>query len=221
MSGAFSCQPQRMRYAAAMDHRFPQSARSLAALIAVVILCALALQTTLNLDRDGTPLVAFGLLLRYFTIWSNLAAALIMGRIALGGRVPQPVLFALVTALTIVSLVYWSLLAADHHPIGLDRLTNQVFHTFGPWATIGWWVAFAPTQAISRRALPGVMIAPVLYTVFALANGAMTGFYPYFFLDRSKFGWAQIAFNITGLALFFLAMGGLLLGIKRLLSARA
>lgn len=204
-----------------MDRPFFAISRLWAALIALTVIAALAVQTTLNLERDGSPLVAFGLLLRFFTIWSNLAAALVMGWLAMGRRVPQPVLFALATALAIVGLVYWLLLAADHHPVGLDRLTNQVFHTFSPIATIGWWLAFAPPHAISRRELPSVMIAPVLYTIFALANGAVTGFYPYFFLDRTKFAWSQLALNITGLALLFLAMGGLLLGFKRLVSARA
>lgn len=196
-------------------------ARSIAAIIGTTIIAALALQTTLNLERDGSPLVAFGLQLRYFTIWSNLAAALLLGWIASGRRVPQPVLFALATALTIVSLVYWTLLAAEHHPVGLDRLTNQLFHSFGPLATIGWWLAFSPPRAVTRRTLPVVMIAPLVYTGFALVNGALTGFYPYFFLDRERFGWGQLALNITGLALLFLATGALLLGFKRLISARA
>lgn len=204
-----------------MDRQTSTAARALAATTAVAIIAALTLQTTLNLERDGSPLIAFGLLLRFFTIWSNIAAAVAMGWVASGQRVPQPLLFALATALTIVGLVYWTLLAIDHHPQGLDRATNQVFHTFAPVATIAWWLHFTPPQAVSRRTLPVVMVAPILYTVFALANGALTGFYPYFFLDRSKFGWDQLALNITGLSLFFLAMGALLLGLKRLVSARA
>ncbi|MFA6220065.1 MAG: Pr6Pr family membrane protein [Erythrobacter sp.] len=205
-----------------MDRQASTPSRALAAIIAVAIVGALGLQTAINAGRDEeSPLVAFALLLRFFTIWSNVAAALVMTWLALGRRVPQPVLFALATALAIVALVYWVLLAVDHHPVGPDRLTNQLFHSFAPAATIGWWLAFAPPHPITRRSLPVVMIAPVLYTGFALANGALTGFYPYFFLDRTRFGWLQLATNIIGLALFFLAMGGLLLGFKRLVSARA
>jgi len=221
MSGAFACLHRRLRYAKTMDRLLSTPSRTCAAIIAALAFGALALQTTINIEQDGSPLVAFALLLRFFTIWSNLAAALVLTRIALGGRVPQPLLFALATALTIVGLVYWVLLAPDHHPVGLDKLTNQVFHTITPLATVLWWLGYAPHHPISRRTLPLVMIAPVLYTGFALVNGALTGFYPYFFLDRSKFGWGQLAFNITGLALFFLVMGAALLGVKRLVSARA
>ena len=63
--------------------------------------------------------------------------------------------------------------------------------------------------------------APVAYTIFALLYGAASGFYPYFFLDLPNLGWVQLLLNVTGLALFFVAMGAILLGLRRLLpSAR-
>lgn len=204
-----------------MDRSFFSARRLTAAAISLAIAAALVLQTTLNLERDGSPLVAFALLLRYFTIWSNLAAALLLGWIAAGRQVPQAVLFALATALTIVAIVYWALLAADHHPVGLDRITNQIFHSLAPAATIGWWLVFARGPAQATRGLAAVVVAPIIYTVVVLAYGSVSGFYPYFFLDRARFGWAQIAFNVTGLAMFFLAMGALLLGLRRIVSFRA
>jgi hypothetical protein len=200
---------------------YTPSARVAAAVIAISAIGALALQTTLNLDRDGSPLVAAGLLLRFFTIWSNLAAGIVMAVVALGKRVAPAILHALATALAIVGTVYWALLAGDHHPVGLDRVTNQFHHTLVPAATILWWFAFAPRPRAGWRALPAVMVAPVAYAVFALGYGAVSGFYAYFFLDAGTLGWGQLALNIVGLALFFLLVGALLMAIKRLVSARA
>ena len=204
-----------------MDYASSPLPRLCAGIIAIAALGALALQTTLNLDRDGSPLVAAGLLLRFFTIWGNLAAGLLMGWVALGRRLAPEVLHALAAALAIVALVYWALLAGNHRPEGLDRVTNQFHHTLVPLATIGWWLAFAPRPASPWRSTSVVMIAPVLYAIFSLAYGAASGFYPYFFLDRSTLGWGQIAVNIGGLALLFALMGLALLGLKRLLNARA
>lgn len=204
-----------------MGQNYSGTARIVAGVIALSALGALALQTTLNLDRDGTPLVAAGLLLRFFTIWSNLAAGIVLGLVALGRRVPPAILHALATALAIVGAVYWALLSGDHHPVGLDRVTNQFHHTLVPAATILWWFAWAAQPRAGWSALPAVMVAPVAYAVFALGYGAYSGFYAYFFLDASALGWGQLAVNIVGLALFFLLVGAILIAIKRRLSARA
>lgn len=203
-----------------MDQPSWPFARPAAAIIAIAALGALALQTTLNFERDGSPLVSAGLLLRFFTIWVNLAAGLIMGWIALGPRVAPEVLHALATALTIIGLVYWLLLAGMHHPEGLDRITNQFHHTLVPLATILWWLAFGRRSENARRSVGVVMIAPVAYAVFALAYGAASGFYAYFFLDAGQLGWVQLAINIVGLAVLFALVGALLLGVKRAINAR-
>ncbi|MDP4576163.1 Pr6Pr family membrane protein [Qipengyuania sp. G39] len=203
-----------------MDQPSSPFARPAAAIIAIAALGALALQTTLNLERDGSPLVSAGLLLRLFTIWGNLAAGLVMGWIALGRRAAPEIVHALATAMAIVGLVYWLLLAGMHHPEGLDRITNQFHHTLVPLATILWWLAFGQHSANAMRSIGVVMIAPVAYAVFALAYGAASGFYAYFFLDAGQLGWAQLAINIVGLAVLFALVGVLLLGVKRAINAR-
>ena len=203
-----------------MDQPSSPFARPAAAIIAIAALGALALQTTLNLERDGSPFVSAGLLLRFFTIWGNLAAGLVMGWIALRRRVAAEIVHALATALAIVGLVYWLLLAGMHHPEGLDRITNQFHHTLVPLATILWWIAFGQRSANAMRSIGVVMIAPVAYAVFALAYGAASGFYAYFFLDAGQLGWAQLAINIVGLAALFALVGALLLGAKRAINAR-
>ena len=203
-----------------MDQPSSPFARPAAAIIAIVALGALALQTALNLERDGSPLVSAGLLLRFFTIWGNLAAGLVMGWIALGRRMAPEIVHALATALAIVGLVYWLLLAGMHHPEGLDRITNQFHHTLVPLTTILWWLAFGQRSESVLRSVGVAMIAPVAYAVFALAYGAASGFYAYFFLDAGELGWAQLAINIFGLAVLFSLVGALLLGVKRAINAR-
>ena len=84
-----------------MTPAISRPARLVAGAISLAALAALGLQTTINLEQDGSPLVSFALLLRYFTIWSNLAAGLVMGWIALRGSIHRAVPFALATALAI------------------------------------------------------------------------------------------------------------------------
>ncbi|ANY19669.1 hypothetical protein A6F68_01151 [Tsuneonella dongtanensis] len=201
-----------------MDQPSPPFSRILAAAIAAAGLATVALQTTINLEVEGSPLVAFAKLLRFFTIWTNLGGALMFAWLASGRGFSARTLLSLATAYAVVALVYHALLSATHHPIGLDWWTNLMFHTVLPAAAIGWWLAYAPAAA--WRGLPAVTIAPVIYTPFALIVGAATDFYPYFFLDQPKLGWAALGGWLVALAGFFLVMGAILRGIQGLLPRR-
>ncbi len=192
-------------------------ARLSAGAIALAAFGALGLQITINSGEELSPFASAGLMLRYFTIWGNLAAAILMLHLARGKIVRADIMAALSTALAIIAVVYWGLLSGMHHPAGLDRVTNQFHHTIIPAATIGWWMAFSPKVASIPRALIVIMAGPLIYTAFALIVGAATGFYAYFFLDRSTLSWGEIALYQTGLAAFFAATGAALIAVKRLI----
>lgn len=189
--------------------------------IGLIAMGTIALQTTINTEPGTSALENFALLFRFFTIWSNFAGGAIMLWVATDRPVSERVTFALATALTIVALVYHALLAADHHPVGLDWWTNLMFHTLIPAAAVAWWIVFSDRAHLTWRSLPWVMVFPILYSVFALIYGANTGFYAYFFLDLPSLGWGQMLINMAGLSGFFVVMGGVLLGLRNIIpSAR-
>lgn len=190
-------------------------ARLSAGAIGTLIVAAFALESTLG---EGTVAQNAVGMLRFFTIWGNLATAAVMLWIATGRQAPAGILAALATALTVIGTVYWILLAGEHHPEGLGRLTNQVFHTIAPIAFIGWWFAFAPSAPDIRALVPAIMVPPLTYGLFAFILGEATGFYAYFFLDLPNIGWAQFLINNVVLAAFFAALGAALLWIKRTLA---
>ena len=196
-----------------------KSSRIVAGAIAIAALIAVGAQTVIN--EGDNPLVNLALMLRYFTIWSNVAAALLLGWVALNGRMDSRIAFALATALAMVGIVYHLLLSADHHPVGWDWYTNQMHHTVVPLATVFWWLSFSGVRASGWRSLPVVIAVPILYTAFALVVGAATGFYPYFFLDLPALGWVALLLNVVGLGLVFMAFGALLMGLRKLITARA
>ena len=193
------------------------NAKGLAGIICVLATGALWLQATLG---DGSiPENAAGLL-RFFTIWSNIAAAIVMGMLASGRSVPRGAMAALVTALTVVGVVYWTLLAADHHPVGLDRVTNQVHHTIVPVATLVWWFRFTPPSPAILPLVPSIMVPPLTYGAFAFILGEVTGFYAYFFLDLPRVGWVNFIVTNIVLATFFGFLGATLVAIKNALAKR-
>ena len=155
-----------------------------------------------------------GAMLRYFTIWGNIAASAIMVAIALGWSAPRSVMAALATALAIIGGIYWGLLSGMHHPVGFDRVTNQFHHTIIPILTILWWLRFTPPADSIKALLPVIMIPPLSYGAFAFVLGELTGFYAYFFVDLPNLGWTQFLINNAGLALFFAAVGAGLVWLK-------
>lgn len=188
------------------------TARWIAAILSLLVIAAYAIETTLG---EGTALENAAGMLRFFTIWGNVAAALVMALIALGKRVPAGVMAALATALTVIGLVYWTLLASDHQTEGVGRLTNQVFHTVTPLAFVGWWLRYTPGSAEIMRLIPAIMVPPLSYGAFAFVLGELTGFYAYFFLDLPALGWLQFLISNAALAIFFAVLGAGLLTMKK------
>jgi len=68
------------------------TARLWAGIIAVLAFCALAVQPLLG---EGSYLANLGAMLRFFTIWGNVGACVVMAAIALGRHVPRGVMAAL------------------------------------------------------------------------------------------------------------------------------
>ena len=185
--------------------------RLTAAVIAGLSGFAVLIQPTLG---EWSYIGNFGGMMRFFTMWGNVAACVIMAAIAFGKDVPRSVMAALATALTIIGGIYWGLLSGMHHPVGLDRVTNQFHHTIVPILTILWWLRFTPPADSIKALLPVIMIPPLTYGAFAFVLGELTGFYAYFFVDLPKLGWTQFLINNAGLALFFAAVGAGLVWVK-------
>ena len=58
------------------------------------------------------------------------------------------------------------------------------------------------------------MVPPLSYGAFSLVLGHLTGFYAYFFVDLNELGWGQFLINNAGLAVFFAALGAVLVTAK-------
>ena len=202
-----------------MDSAFPPPARLWAAFLSLLALGSLVAQSTAHLDRGVSLPEAWEAMLRFFTIWGNLAAGVIFAWIAIRGRIEPRIPFALAAALVIIAVVYHLLLSSMHFPEGLEWWTNIFHHTLVPAGGVLWWLLFSRDWLAGWRSLPIVMLVPVIYGAFALANGAVTGFYPYFFLDQPKLGLGMVLLNMAGLAIIFMAVAALLLLVRKLVRA--
>jgi hypothetical protein len=192
------------------------ASRLLAALVALTALLALALQLQVatNVPTRPADIPVLWWLAGYFTILTNLGVALVMTAITLGKRPSARMQGGLVLAISMVGLVYHALLARLWSPQGLAWWADQGLHSATPILMLGWWLTMGDRH-VTWRDLPAWLIWPGLYAIYALTRGAVTGFWPYPFLDADALGWPQVALNTAGMILAFIALGLALITLAR------
>ena len=71
------------------------------------------------------------------------------------------------------------------------------------------------TLAALQAARRGWLVYPLGYAVYSLIHGAVTGFYPYPFINVGELGYDKMFLNMGVLVLVFLGLGLALIGIDR------
>ncbi|WP_137111559.1 Pr6Pr family membrane protein [Rhodobacter sp. SY28-1] len=190
--------------------------RTLAAAAALTAGAAVALQIRLAADAPGRPLdtPALWWLAGYFTILTNGGVAVLMGAVALGMHLSARLQGGLLLSILMVGLVYHALLARLWAPEGLAWWTDQALHTATPVLTLLWWLGHGDRR-VTAGDLPAWLIWPAVYAIYALIRGALTGFWPYPFLDADSLGWPQVALNTAGMVAAFAALGLGLIALAR------
>lgn len=160
----------------------------------------------------------------YFTIWSNIAVAVVMTLLALDARRDTPALRAVrLSALLMISitgLVYGVILSGVSTLRGWEVLANFFIHQLVPLLTVVVFVVAGPRGWIDRRILLGSFVLPIVWLAYALVRGAVIGAYPYFFIDVVTLGYGTVLLNLAGVLLLGLVIALAFWGIDRLLTRR-
>lgn len=186
--------------------------RTLAALTAILAMASLVGQY-LDLPKGGS----LWLMLAFFTVLTNAVLAATSLARALGVRIGPRWALTLTASILIVAAIYHLILARLWAPQGLAWWADQGLHSAVPLVWTAWWLAFADKRLRPADVFPS-LVWPVLYCLYALVRGSMTGFWPYPFLDGAHLSAAQIAWNILGLTVIFAAVSGLLIRLGQRLS---
>ncbi|WP_238366822.1 Pr6Pr family membrane protein [Mesobacterium pallidum] len=191
------------------------TARSTAALIALLALASLGAQFIVSSADNPGPWATTWSMARYFTILTNLMVVGTFGLAALTGRAPRSFWLAgLVLWVLIVGLVYHLLLYKPH--TGLAFWADHGLHTAVPLVTTAWWIAFSRTTPLPVLAPVVWLWWPFCYFLYATLRGALDGKYAYFFIDLDKLSLMDLARNFLGLLVAFLVAGYILWGLSRL-----
>jgi hypothetical protein len=191
---------------------------------------ALALQLYLMLvqapgpERLGAVITFFS----FFTILTNILTALVFTAVALqpkegwGQWLRRPsVQAATAVYIAIVGMVYQLLLRRLWNPQGAQWVADVLLHSILPVGYVLYWLLFAPRAGLSWRDAVTWLTYPGVYLVYILARGAVSGLYPYPFVDVKVLGYAGVLARSAGFLVVFLGMGLLVVAVGRWIRARS
>ena len=178
-----------------------------AALVAFICWAGLAIQFNATFANQHHLVPTLWVLLRFFTVITNLAVAIVMTWVAIGGR-PSAMLLGWITiSILLVGVVYMTLLRGLVELSGGALLADTLLHKVSPVATALWWLLFAPRKKLQWKDALIWCLYPLGYFAYALARGHYEHKYPYPFMDVGKLGWTQTLINAGGIAMAFILAG--------------
>jgi hypothetical protein len=194
------------------------AARAWHLLTAVAASAALALQLVLVINGDAIlvdhdPPNLLQRLLRffaYFTVESNLLVLVTTARLArdpaYDGSRWRVVRIAAVSGITVTGLVHWFLLRPLLHLDGADLVADRLLHLVVPLLALVGWLLFGPRPRIEWPACLRAAGWPVAWLAVILVSGALTGWYPYPFLDHRDHGWDHVVVVCIGIFVLFFTL---------------
>jgi hypothetical protein len=150
----------------------------------------------------------------YFTLLSNVAGAAaflfpaLAPQTSAGTFLARPsVRTATTLYLLVVGGVYHTIPANRWDPQGWQLAVDIALHSISPLAMLFDWLFLTPKRGLKLALLPPALVFPAAFGVFALLQGAVTGFYPYPFVDVTALGLARVMLNLLMLLMLFTLLG--------------
>jgi hypothetical protein len=196
------------------------------------IVAALAVWTGVLLQlalmvSDKPPAEALAAIVRFFsffTILSNLAVAVLLTAPVLGpthalgrwasGAEPR---VAVAVYIGVTAAIYHTLLRGLWDPKGLQLLADILLHSVTPALyLLDWLLARGEGRARWRGAAVSLVV-PTVFGLWTLVHGAVSGWYPYPFLDVTKRGLPAVLITLLVLAAGFYVLALAFTALQRLL----
>jgi hypothetical protein len=151
----------------------------------------------------------------YFTTLSNLLVAgtswvVAVAERPLASRLGRVLYTDALVGIAVTGIVHWFLLRPLLSLDGADWWADKVQHVAVPLLAVVAWLVAGPRGRVRTADVGWAVVPPVLWLVYTLLRGAVTGFYPYPFLDAGEHGYPAVLATCLGVAALFLvlAVGG-------------
>lgn len=189
--------------------------RAAAALVAVAAWAGLTVQSGATFSEAGSIAATVWILLRYFTVLTNLLVAATMTSIASGRRISPFVLCGIALAILFVGIVYLTLLRGLVELSGAALVADILLHYVVPLAMGVYWLAFAPKIGLRWRDPLLWCAYPFAYLAYVVVRGSIDGRYPYPFIDVASLGYGRTALNSVLLLVAYIGAGLVLVALGR------
>ena len=193
-------------------------------LMAIIAWSALILQTVLAVKvvmADGrSPLIGIINTFSYFTILTNLLVAIVttvcLVRRDRDSFLTRPsTISAVMVYIFLVGLIYSLLLRSIWNPTGLQAVADHALHDVVPVLFLLFWIFFVPKGTLRWGQPLSWLVYPLLYVSYCLIRGALTGFYPYPFVDVTLLGYPKALLNTVLLLAGFWVVGLIVVALDR------
>jgi hypothetical protein len=130
---------------------------------------------------------------------------------------------SLTVAMVVVGVVYHALLSgvADDVRDGdyvWPVFPNEFIHTYAPILIVLEYLVSQKTFNIRLRAALWVAVFPLVWLMFSVIRGSITNWWPYWFINpNGEAGFIGMLSYIGAITAFFLTLGFIVLGVKKLL----
>lgn len=184
-------------------------------LTAAVAIGALTLQLLLVVfgepllveEHDAGAVVRLARFASYFTIQSNTLVAITALQLARdpdrdgpGWRVLRA---AAIAGITMTGIVHFIVLRPLLDLEGWSWAADKLLHLAVPALAVVGWAAFGPRPRITLRVVGWALVWPIAWLVWTLSVGAVTGWYPYPFLDIDAEGAGSVTVSALGVTVLF------------------
>jgi hypothetical protein len=192
-------------------------------IIAAAAWYALALQLSVQLRTSTEWIATFIHFFGSFTILTNTLVALVLTAPTLPPsateRFAAPTMRAAAAAyIAIVGVVYVVVLQEPWSASGAQALTDLILHKMVPILYVAYWLLFEPHGRVRWRAAWMWLEYPAVYLGYSLVTGALTGWYPYPFLDIATAGYARVFLGSTVLLVGFAVMSAHVIALDKALA---
>ena len=160
----------------------------------------------------------------YFTILSNLLVIVTVLPLITDprhdGRRWRVLRLAALVMITVTGLVHWFLLRPLSTLAGVEAAGDVLVHVAVPVLTVVGWLVFGPRPRTEGRTVAWSLAWPIGWLVYTLLVGALTGWYPYPFLDVAARGVGPVAITCGAIALLLTGLSSACWRLDRMLRPR-
>ena len=208
--------------------RLTRITKILLVVLAILGWFALIAQLYININSKAAPLSEIiTRYFSYFTILTNLLVVICCTSLLFNKDSVKPffsrqkTLAAITVYIVIVGIIYNVILRFLWEPQGLQKVVDELLHSVIPGLFLIYWLIFILKDQLQWKDVWPWLIYPLVYITFILIRGSVSGYYPYPFIDMDKLGVQKTLINAFGIAMLFLVVSLIFVGIGKLIKRRS